>query len=92
MVLWSVSTIHCSLPGCKLLTNCYRCGKTGHVVKDCPTGFDIRHLERDNIDVLMQQLVARLDSMDIAATSSLLEAKDVSDESERPQDFPRGGR
>ena len=69
---------------------CYRCGGVGHITKDCPTGFDIRHLGRDDIDVLIQQLNTRLDCMDIAAADSLTEVSEA--ELEARQDFLKGGR
>ena len=47
---------------------CYRCGKPGHVVHNCPQPMDIRTMGRDEADFLMGHISARMDEMDLAST------------------------
>jgi len=47
----------------KLLPTCFHCGKPGHVVHDCPQPMDIRTMGRDEADVLMGYLSARMDEI-----------------------------
>jgi hypothetical protein len=41
--------------------SCYRCGKTGHGVRDCPTQFDIRALTVEELESYLQDRLAELD-------------------------------
>ena len=46
---------------------CYRCGKPGHVVHNCPQPMDIRTMGRDKADFLMGHISARMDEMNLAS-------------------------
>jgi hypothetical protein len=43
--------------------NCYRCAKTGHIAKDCPLRFDIRHMTFEERDTLLEDLMAAKDAV-----------------------------
>jgi hypothetical protein len=47
--------------------SCYRCAKTGHIAKDCPLRFDIRHMTFEERDTLLEDLMAAKDA--VPATS-----------------------
>jgi hypothetical protein len=49
----------------KLPQICFRCGKPGHVVRDCPQPMDIRTMGREEVDFLMGHLSARMDEIDL---------------------------
>src|SRR6266487_2790990 len=40
---------------------CYRCGKMGHLRKDCPQGFDVRFMTEDERVDWVQQLLVSAD-------------------------------
>ena len=49
----------------KLPPTCFRCGRSGHVVRDCPQPMDIRTMGREEVDFLMGHLSARMDEIDL---------------------------
>jgi len=67
----------------KLPLTCFRCGRPGHVVYDCPQPMDIRTMGRDKADFLMGHLSARMDEINL--TSSEVPEDDLSQETE--EDF-----
>jgi hypothetical protein len=77
----------------KLQPKCYRCGKVSHFMIDCPQPLDVRSMSREEVDIWMEQLNARMDEIDLLASSSTSEAAEVLTEAEIPRlDFPTGGR
>ena len=76
----------------KTPVSCYRCRKVGHISRECPTGFNIRHLTRDDIEVLMEQLSTQLDMMNVAARSEQLSEEPEESGHLSEEDFPKGSR
>jgi Arginine methyltransferase-interacting protein, contains RING Zn-finger len=40
-------------------TTCYRCGATGHLQRDCPRAFDVRHMSVAELQEQLEFLLAR---------------------------------
>jgi hypothetical protein len=79
----------------KVPPTCYRCGKVGHFKSECQQGFDIRHLDRDDIEILLEQLNARIDILNLEAAVpteplELPQPKELAEE--KASDFPTGSR
>jgi hypothetical protein len=73
---------------------CYRCGKPGHIKSECKQGFDIRHLDRDDIEVLLEQLSARMDvlNLEAAVPTEPIEPPQQESAEEETSGFPTGSR
>lgn len=62
----------------------YRCGKTGHMCRDCPKRFDIHFLTLDECSELAEQTFAELDANAALATEEQEEPERVT---EKEEDF-----
>ena len=70
--------------------SCFRCGKLGHFVPDCPLP-DIRSLERGEVEVLMEQLSARMDEINLLASAFSEDEPKIPEVVENPlSGFPTG--
>ena len=47
----------------QLPQTCYRCSQTGHVSRECPKRFDVRHMTTDERDELLMNLLAEKDAV-----------------------------
>jgi len=54
----------------KLPPNCFRCGRLGHVINDCPQPMDIRTMGREEADFLMGHLSARMDEINLTSSET----------------------
>jgi hypothetical protein len=77
----------------KVQQRCYRCGKTGHFINDCLRPLDVRSMNREEVDIWMEQLNAQMDEINLLTSSSTSDEAEASTEAEVPElDFPTGGR
>jgi hypothetical protein len=53
-----------------LAQTCYRCGKPGHISKECDLRHDIRHMTLDEQDEFIQDIMANRDAAMAAAAGS----------------------
>jgi hypothetical protein len=71
----------------------YRCGKAGHFINDCLQPLDIRSMNREEVDIWMEQLSARMDEINLLTSSSTSDEAEASAETETlDSGFPTGGR
>jgi hypothetical protein len=54
-----------------LAQTCYRCGKTGHISKECDLHHDICHMTLDEEDEFIQNIMANCDAA-MAAIAELM--------------------
>jgi len=64
----------------KLPQTCFRCGKPGHVVRDCPQPMDIRTMRREEADFLMGHLSARMDEINLTSSDTAEKLPEESEE------------
>jgi hypothetical protein len=74
----------------KVQPKCYCCRKIGHFVNDCPQPLDVRSMNREEVDIWMEQLNARMDEINLLSASD--EAEAPTDMEKPDSDFPIGGR
>ena len=43
--------------------NCRHCGKTGHWVRDCDLRFDVRYMDADELESLLEDKLAAKDAV-----------------------------
>ena len=75
------------------LSTCYRCGSTGHLVKDCPRPYNVRAMSTEERDGLLELLLAAKDVQEAGMARVIDEDDGVGDstrvevEEAREEDF-----
>jgi hypothetical protein len=77
----------------KVHSRCFQCGKTGHFMNDCPQPMDVRSMNREEVDIWMKQLSARMDEINLLVPDPASKEPEVSREMEMLNSgFLTGGR
>jgi hypothetical protein len=64
--------------------NCHRCGKSGHWSKDCELRYDVRHMNADELQTVLEDKLA---AKDVAPTDPPPEAPQEAEEVITVEDF-----
>ena len=61
---------------------CFRCGRAGHRIKDCPQPMDVRSMGREEAETWIEQLYARMDEIALGTSKRTFE------DTEAPVEIP----
>jgi hypothetical protein len=71
---------------------CFHCGQLGHMVHDCPQRLDVRSMNWDKVDILMEQLNARLDEINLSVPDVTSDETDETPDENVELGFPQSSR
>jgi hypothetical protein len=69
---------------------CYRCGMSGHLIRDCPRAYDVRYLDLNEIDATIEHLTAQKDVLETQARTAEEQQDTETVVESQPEDFLTG--